>query len=1356
MNKITIIFLSILLGLFLCLNKGASAQLISSDSVLAQNVTQSLILSKTQAFVSHVFVYKTPSIQRIERALRVAQESSIGDADGVLFPKKSDITPQVITNLPSSTVYSNSKPSKISSVDVEEYIMSSRVPSETPKVTVKKDGQIANTKIKEVIKGVVERTDISSLIKAMDAVVKIVDPVKEEIVMSNVKPTLADVIESAFSLENIEGEAAPEESKEDSLALVKEMISKLIIPTETVGEEKSTLIKSSSVSKGGNLERNAKTLGEYFDRIQEPRVLMSTNVVNLTVEKNIKKDSKDVTQHNAKRIHTIEDFFVLNNITQDAVFSKMNYPRSVQAFVAAQQSQETVVTENQITSEEPTQRFVVKFKTDWPHKLDACAHCLLARKDAFQHHLADGSDSIDRINKRVKVLGARTLFMEREGLTTHEALAKWDNKAKKVTRKHAKRAKRALRAKASSRASEKFVNSYVFEVPSGSNIEEICQLYENDEHVEYAHPDRLVRPTLMPNDAFFSAQWAMLNGGADFFGSVGVVDADIDATDAWDLNLGDNIIVAVVDTGIEWSHPDLAANIWANVDETVNGIDSDNNGYIDDVRGWDFTTCTEGNDDGFGDVICVGVKVADNDPLDGQGHGTHVSGTIGAIDNLIGVIGVAPNVELMALKGLPDGDGFGFSSQLAEAIVYATNNGADVINNSWGSNDVADSTMKLVIENAHAAGVVVVFAAGNDDTTVTVGSEADLPETISVGASTNKDVRASFSNYGAGVDVAAPGEYIASTYLLSFGGGYAFLDGTSMASPHVAGIAALMLSYHSALNLTPTQVKEIIKATADDVGIPNLGAGRVNAHKALLLTPLTPTLNAIGNKAIGTLNVLQFNISASDPDGDPLSFTSIVLGGDALATIGATLIDNGDDTATFSWTPTAGQAGLDPSIVFTTADSPTGLIDSETITITITLSDECGNNVLEATENCDDGNNDAGDGCSDTCQIEFCGDSTINNNGTETCDDGNTTAGDGCNATCQEEVCGDGVVNNNGAEFCDDGNIIAGDGCSETCQSEDVCGDGIIGVFEECDDSNIAPGDGCNTTCQIEACGNARIDFGEVCDDGNVAVGDGCNATCQSEVCGDGVVNNNGTEMCDDGNVAVGDGCNATCQTEVCGNGTVDFGEFCDDGNVISLDGCTNICVLEVCGDGIVNNNGTEMCDDGNVAVGDGCSATCQTEVCGNGTVDFGEGCDDGNLVSLDGCTNACVDEFCGDGILNDGGLEICDDGNVVVGDGCNSICQTEVCPNGIVDFGEECDDFNTISGDGCNSVCIDEYCGDGIVNDAGKEFCDDVNLNDIDGCDTFCQEAPFCGDNSCDYVEGENCTNCRLDCGYCRGLRPR
>ncbi len=225
---------------------------------------------------------------------------------------------------------------------------------------------------------------------------------------------------------------------------------------------------------------------------------------------------------------------------------------------------------------------------------------------------------------------------------------------------------------------------------------------------------------------------------------------------------------------------------------------------------------------------------------------------------------------------------------------------------------------------------------------------------------------------------------------------------------------------------------------------------------------------------------------------------------------------------------------------------------------------KCGNGKIEDKEQCDDGNNESGDGCSAFCALEFCGDKTVNNNGTEQCDDGNNITGDGCNSSCKLEFCGDSILQ--------------------------------LGLEEQCDDGNNLNGDGCNFICLLEFCGDSFVNNNntEQCDDGNNINGDGCNSFCQAEFCGDNILQVNSGEQCDDGNNVTGDGCTPECRIEFCGDDIIQPPEECDDGNNVSEDGCSSICRLEFCGDGVLQAG--EECDDGNNVSGDGCNIVCEIE----------------------------------------------------------------------------------------------------------------------------------------------------------------
>lgn len=297
----------------------------------------------------------------------------------------------------------------------------------------------------------------------------------------------------------------------------------------------------------------------------------------------------------------------------------------------------------------------------------------------------------------------------------------------------------------------------------------------------------------VPNDPMYNQQWGPQK---------------IRSEEAWDITLGDsNIIIAVADTGINFDHEDLAPAIWAN-DDSVNGRDDDGNGFIDDWRGWDFIA-------------------NDNDPTDGHGHGSHTAGTAAArTDNGKGIAGMA-QVTIMPLQVF-NSSGSGTWEAIAEAVVYATDNGASVLNYSGGGFGGAQ-VLADAVQYSWANGMSVVAAAGNAATS-TKFFPAAYPEVIAVAATDQNDRQASFSNFGDWLDVAAPGVDILSC----FKGGvssYTNMSGTSMASPHCAGLVALLYSVNP--NLSPQDVRDLLQQNALDLGDPGFdiiyGWGRIDA-----------------------------------------------------------------------------------------------------------------------------------------------------------------------------------------------------------------------------------------------------------------------------------------------------------------------------------------------------------------------------------------------------------------------------------------------------------------------------------------------------------------------------------------------
>ncbi|MFP4316764.1 MAG: S8 family serine peptidase [Desulfovibrionales bacterium] len=297
-------------------------------------------------------------------------------------------------------------------------------------------------------------------------------------------------------------------------------------------------------------------------------------------------------------------------------------------------------------------------------------------------------------------------------------------------------------------------------LPPFMTTEQAIEHLKNDPNIAYVEPNYIVRPMGVPNDLYFDRQWALKNTGQRISGSKGTKGADIAACSGWEEETGDSsMVVAVIDTGISWHHPDLAENIWSNPGEVPdNGVDDDANGLVDDVRGWDFVH-------------------GDKDPTDSYGHGTHVAGIIGAEgDNNIGIAGVSWDVGLMPLRAL-NANGVGYHSDILAAMEYAMANNARIINASYGKESYSQLEFDA-LARAQEAGILVVAAAGNSAADVNAGpfypaayhksrakgDDRVLHNIIAVAATDNRDQLAEFSNYGAtSVDVAAPGWAVYST-----------------------------------------------------------------------------------------------------------------------------------------------------------------------------------------------------------------------------------------------------------------------------------------------------------------------------------------------------------------------------------------------------------------------------------------------------------------------------------------------------------------------------------------------------------------------------------------------------------------
>jgi len=421
------------------------------------------------------------------------------------------------------------------------------------------------------------------------------------------------------------------------------------------------------------------------------------------------------------------------------------------------------------------------------------------------------------------------------------------------------------------RAKSHYSGSERIEIPKGKTVSEMVELYKKEAGVEYAEPNYIAHALMVPNDQYYKYQWNLKAGG-------------INAEPAWDISTGSGVIVAIIDTGIK------------------KGTDLVNTKF---VGGYDFIN-------------------NDNDPTDDNGHGTHVAGTVAqSTNNGIGVAGIAYNSELMAVKVL-DRYGSGTYQQVADGIMWASDHGARVISMSLGGGSPS-STLCGAVDYASSMGVTVVAAAGNDGMN-SLSYPAACNNVISVGATRFDRTLAYYSNYGTNLDLVAPGGdvnvdqnndgYGDGILQQTFQGsawGYYFFQGTSMATPHVSGVAALLKSKNS--QLTPSQIEDALKNTAVDLGVTGrddvYGWGLINAEAALnyVSVPVIPNDPPVANEQ--TITTIEDTpviivLTASDVDNDPITFSIVsgplhgVLNGTAPTLVYSPNLNyNGQDSFTF-------------------------------------------------------------------------------------------------------------------------------------------------------------------------------------------------------------------------------------------------------------------------------------------------------------------------------------------------------------------------------------------------------------------------------------------------------------------------
>jgi len=505
-------------------------------------------------------------------------------------------------------------------------------------------------------------------------------------------------------------------------------------------------------------------------------------------------------------------------------------------------------------------RIIVKFRDSVTESADMI-HGSGAR---FAQFTATDGAQLDELNSRFGVTGITPLFQPQLRAEKNDGRGKSRAERKrlfaaafnKAGARHEQRSARISRRSALPDLS----HIYVVALPAGTDILAACRSYAANANVAYAVPSYAMAPQSVPNDHYFSSTGSWGNSYDDMWG-MKKIRADL----AWDTAQGEGVVVAVVDTGLDYNHADIAANVWTNTAEAAGtpGVDDDDNGYIDDIRGQYF------------DYVYPGVVVSSSDIMDRDGHGTFVAGIIGAIgNNGSGIIGVAPQAKIMPVKIMAN-NGFSATEAYANGILYAAFNGADVINLSWGCSDCSSSSgnpaVADAISTARGMGAVVVTSAGNWRSDVKDAFPAGIEEIITVAATDAGDEKSAFSNRGYLIDVAAPGgqgwyDGITANYSLlslksslagstagnAVDGTYLRSTGTSAAAAYVSGLAALVLSANPAL--TSGQVAAVIRQSADDqLGSsfdvpgydPYFGWGRINAAQAVALAlapPLDPPL----------------------------------------------------------------------------------------------------------------------------------------------------------------------------------------------------------------------------------------------------------------------------------------------------------------------------------------------------------------------------------------------------------------------------------------------------------------------------------------------------------------------------------
>ncbi|MHC4157655.1 MAG: S8 family serine peptidase [Planctomycetota bacterium] len=416
------------------------------------------------------------------------------------------------------------------------------------------------------------------------------------------------------------------------------------------------------------------------------------------------------------------------------------------------------------------------------------------------------SRDLDRLNAEYRVRRIKPLFKNFRYRRRRLKALRTNNKTLLTTKQNhiLRRLKRAPKG-AKVPALERI---YKLEVQpeQGQTLEELVEAYNNIPGIEYAELNYIVSVCKVPDDPLYFSQWSL---------------AKIHAPEAWDINTGSSeIIVAVVDTGVDYIHRDIQNNMWINNGEIPdNAIDDDGNGYIDDIFGYDFFN-------------------GDGDANDDHGHGTHCAGIIAAdTNNALDIAGLSWNSKIMTLKSF-GAHGRGRVADAVNALYYAVENGADITSNSWTSGGHSE-TLEEVTAYAHSQGVITVAAAGNTGCNCPE-YPAGYEHVIAVAATDSNDSKPFFSNYGEWVDIAAPGVDVLSLRATGTSMGFPYdsyntvASGTSMACPHVSGACALILSFYPEISID--KLRDILLETADAIDPETCASGRLNLYEALKVT----------------------------------------------------------------------------------------------------------------------------------------------------------------------------------------------------------------------------------------------------------------------------------------------------------------------------------------------------------------------------------------------------------------------------------------------------------------------------------------------------------------------------------------